>query len=361
VLLRLINRLFGRKDLDIDAVNAFVEGSASPDEQLLVEKMMRENPALEKDLSTQRALLGVLDRVDNIEAPRSFAVTPEMVAAANRSESIISRFAELFAPQRKLALAPAIIAGFAALSVALLTIGDISGVVDQTSGGDDSGSIAVVAESAALSSNEISGEPEALGDTEAADAPSASSPQIEMAVEGESPALATTQFAPPAIQPTPAAGFAAEPEPAVAEQADATTSDTDSTSLASPAQEPLSIAAEAPLAPSGDDEALEYADNATTSKSSPDSPESITEEAAIETAAFPPPTGDGALDRAAEGAGTGIAEDAGSGALEGAAEGAGRDAGKGISLPLRQLQVALAALAVAAIGAWAGLRRVRGE
>ena len=33
----------------------------------------------------------------------------------------------------------------------------------------------------------------------------------------------------------------------------------------------------------------------------------------------------------------------------------------GISLPLWQLQVALAALALAAVGAWAGLRRARGE
>ena len=32
----------------------------------------------------------------------------------------------------------------------------------------------------------------------------------------------------------------------------------------------------------------------------------------------------------------------------------------GISLPLWQLQAALAALAIAAIGAWAGLRRARG-
>jgi hypothetical protein len=32
----------------------------------------------------------------------------------------------------------------------------------------------------------------------------------------------------------------------------------------------------------------------------------------------------------------------------------------GISLPLRQLQFALAALALAAAGAWAGLRRARG-
>jgi len=82
VVLKVLNRLIDRTDSSIDAVNAYVEGSASPDEIKLIEQMIRENPALEKDLTTQRSLLNVLDRVDNIEAPRSFVVTSEMVAAA---------------------------------------------------------------------------------------------------------------------------------------------------------------------------------------------------------------------------------------------------------------------------------------
>ena len=53
---KFLNRLIGRKDLSIDAVNAFVEGNASSDEIQLVENLMHDNASLEKDLSTQQAL-----------------------------------------------------------------------------------------------------------------------------------------------------------------------------------------------------------------------------------------------------------------------------------------------------------------
>ena len=58
---------------------------------------------------------------------------------------------------------------------------------------------------------------------------------------------------------------------------------------------------------------------------------------------------------------SGIGSDIGEGAGAGAADGATAGAGDGIELPLWQLQIVLAAIALAAIGAWAGLRRVRGE
>ena len=72
----VLNRLFGRTNSSIDAVNAYVEGSASSDETNLVLEMMRENPSLEKDLATQSALLNVLGRIEKVEAPRSFAIIP---------------------------------------------------------------------------------------------------------------------------------------------------------------------------------------------------------------------------------------------------------------------------------------------
>ena len=61
------------------------------------------------------------------------------------------------------------------------------------------------------------------------------------------------------------------------------------------------------------------------------------------------------------GIGADIGEGAGEGAAAGTAKGAATGAGDGIELPLWQLQIALAAIALAAIGAWAGLRRARGE
>lgn len=348
MFLRVLNRLFGRTDSSIDAINAFVEGSASTDEQELVEQMMRENPALEKDLATQRALLDVLDRVDNVEASRSFAVTPEMVAAAERSESGISRFAELFAPQRKLAFAPAIIAGIAALSVALLTIGDITDTVNQSS---QSGSSFVTSSASEASA----AAPVAGGE---------SAPQIEMAVETESgragsatdataAPLATEAMAddPATLQSAPpVAGLAIEPEVAVENKSDAISSDsgnTADTSLASPAEEPPSIAPEAPLALIGGDEATIAEDEQTEKRSSPGS---AGVGGGLETAELPEIS---------------TTEKYSSPLLEGDGEtafiGEPTQMNDCISLPLWQLQIALAALAVAAIGAWAGLRRVRGE
>ena len=233
----VLNRLFGRTDQSIDAVNAYVKGNASVDETQLVEKMMREDSSLAKDLSTQTALLSVLGRIDQVEAPRSFAISPEMVAAAERSESRLSRFAELFAPQRKLALAPAVITGIAALSVALLTLGDITGVVDQSRSN----------QSTSISTSAVS----------------------ESAVEVE----ATERLLPKSEKPA-------------ASSAETEQSDSDG-----------SMAIEA----------------------SPDLAYS-----------------EGVLP------GMAITND-------------------GISLPLRQLQFALAALALAVVGVWAGLRRARGE
>ena len=357
MVFRVLNRLIGRTDhreFGVDAVNAYVEWNASPDEIKLIEEMMRENPALEKDLATQRSLIEVLGRVDNVEAPRSFAVTPEMVAAAERSESKLSRIAELFAPQRKLALAPAVIAGIAALGVALLTLGDITGVVDQNRSGGDfitseaaSGQIEVqVAGDSSTSGDVIVTvvvEKEVLTESGRGGSP-------EMATAAEEP-LATqlvSEAQAPVVEPATeesalsAKSVAPESEPEVS-------SDVIS-------EEPPSLAVAPPALAAGSD-----GDEQTGNDSTVVAPEMAQLESVDDLEA-----GVAATSTILEfGTGGGIADGAALGAAQGAAEGAATgaasDAGKGISVPLWQLQVALAALAVAAIGAWAGLRRVRGE
>ena len=356
MVFRVLNRLIGRTDrseLGVDAVNAYVEGSASSDEIKLVEQMMRENPALEKDLATQRTLLEVLDRVDTIEAPRSFAVTPEMVAAAERSESGLSRFAELFAPQRKLALAPAVIAGIAALSVALLTLGDITGVVDQD---ESSGNYLTTNASAPVAAVAVTGdvlvtvvvEKEIVTESGRSAVP-------EMATAEEEP-LATvlvSEAQAPAVEP-------ATEESALTAKSVAPQSEPEASAGAT-SEEPPSLAAAPPALATvtdgdGDEQTASDSSAVALEKAELDSVDDLE-------------TGIAATTTLEYEAGESIAEGTGEGADNGAFEGptsettvgTASDAGKGISLPLWQLQVALAALAVAAVGAWAGLRRVRGE
>ncbi|MCH8115606.1 MAG: hypothetical protein IIB25_09025 [Chloroflexi bacterium] len=338
---RLINRLFGRAGPSTGAINAYVGGNASDDEVKLVEQMMRDDPALEKDLATQRALLEVLGRLGAVKAPRSFAITPEMVAAAEASESRISRLAELFAPQRKLALAPMVLAGFAALTVALLTIGDITGVVEQ-SGRSESFSTAMIAESAPSGA---AGAPEIIVVTvvvekaTGADADGVSEPQTLRLAATAVPAAAAVQAAKAVPAPTGvAAGAAAEIAPAAMEALESSTAGGDAVT-----ETPSSLSAQAPVPEEADIAPDLSADDGA---AEPDPPDSVD-------------TAD--VDDLEKASGAGAGGDAAAVALEGAADRADAraGAGNGITLPLWQLQVALAALAIAAIGAWAGLRRVR--
>jgi hypothetical protein len=315
VFFEVLNRLFGGKDQSIDAVNAYIEGNASVDETQLVEKMMREDSSLEKDLSTQTALLSVLGRIDQLEAPRSFAISPEMVAAAERSESQLSRFAELFAPHRKLALTPAVIAGIATLSVALLTLGDLTGVVDQsTSNKSISISTSAVSESAA--SDGTTTPSLSFAQDSAAAAPRAATQAMAAALAPEADsaddAAEGTGIAPPSLaMEAPLAGTADEP-------ADTTLKVAPESAVEDEATERLLPKSEEPAASSAETEQSD-SDGSITIEASPDLAYS-------------------------------------EGVLPGMAI-----TNEGISLPLRQLQFSLAALALAAVGTSAGLRRARGE
>jgi hypothetical protein len=301
--------------------------------------MMRQDPALEKDLATQQTLRTVLGRIERIEAPRSFAISPEMVAAAERSESGIYRIAEAFAPHRKLALAPAIIAGIAALSVALLTLGDIAGVVDQSEARRDESfaTSAAIAESGTAGGGAVAtmspGDDSAAAVTEA---------ELDEVVTEKADAAE----APPAPVGTPAPAETVAESALASEPAEAAMT-VDSESAAAGASEPEapSLAAEAPAE-------LEIADSADTDMFIAPDEELARAGGSIDSLENDEATaGDGStsLSRTADLA------------YDDEVVGMPSSEADGISLPLWQLQVALAALAVAAIGAWAGLRRIRGE
>ena len=349
-----LNRLVGRKDLSIDAVNAFVEGKASPDEIQLVENLMRDNTSLERDLYTQKALRSLLGRIEKIESSRSFSVTPEMVAAAEAHDSLLSRVTELFATQRRLALAPAVIGVIATVGVALLTIGDVTGIVDQSSSiPGDSFSTAAILESAADGSVSSTGLAGAASNPANAD----SSADMIITEKGSSAAAAT---AAPAANSAPAAALAPK-----------LNSDNDSVEVASVIEFPNAEL----VGPSGGSDESE--------------PPSIMMKApAIDLSSDADDLGsiagsldDGSPIQQTQSGSTTPSDsseaDTDSGILSGddMSSIAPKDelpyaqnttfepvsSNNGISLPLWQLQASLAALAISAIGAWAGLRRSRGE
>lgn len=343
---KALNRLIGRTGSGTDAINAYVEGNASDDEIKLVEQMMRDDPAFEKDLATQKSLLSVLGKIARVEAPRSFAITPEMVAAARTSESGILKLAGLFAPQRKLALAPAILAGFAALTVALLTIGDITGVVEQSGRSESFLTADVgVAESAAPAVG--GGAPSALSSAEDS---AVSAPEFEAAVEAidagadGSPELEKSIAAPQAATAAPAATGAVAIE-AAAE----TAPEIESSAFGDDAEmeAPPSLSAQAPP-PAGDEPESSTVDEAP-ERTLPDSVDVMEATAIADSESLAHASPVAADDAAVPVDETEIRF------VEQPAIGAKN----GITLPLWQLQVALAALAAAVIGAWAGLRRVR--
>ena len=349
---KFLNRLFGRTDSITDAINSYVGGNASADETSLVEQMMRDDPALEKDLATQRAMLGVLGKIGRIEAPRSFAITPEMVAAAEGSQSGISKFAELFAPQRKFAMAPAVLAGFAALTVALLTIGDLAGVIEQSRGGDSSAS-AVAVESAAAPAATPAPASVATGGLPESD--TASTAPLEAAGAAIAEPETTDAAAAPAATSAPPAGAPRALDSGI------TAGDSSAVGEAQDADAPSSLAAAPPQNLESADAKLEIDGDGEVAKRGEVIPEDLEESAAasqLQEAVEAVPETESI---AGVGIGADIGEGAGEGAAAGTAKGAATGAGDGIELPLWQLQIALAAIALAAIGAWAGLRRARGE
>jgi len=305
VLKTLLNRITGRTDRAEYAINAYVDGNASEEEALLVEKLTLANPELAKDLSTQQALRDLLGRVESPEAPRSFAITPEMIETAEGNESSVSRLFELFAPNQKLAWAPAVLAGIAALAVAVLTVGDLAGVVEQSGSRSSSDDTAAVFDDGDFAAFESDGATLAAGaaapesDSLAAEAPTTADMEMSQRAPVESAELA------PAPMATPASAKA---------DADANQIDTEEAPLA-----PEHLLPYDPAKP-GDPAIGGAADTSTTESG-------IGDGAEIAVIAETAPSDDGDSD--------------------------------GLTLPVRQLQLALAVVAALLVAGWLRLRATR--
>lgn len=204
MLKSLLNRTIGRTDRAEYAINAYVDGNASEEEALFVSELVKSDPELAKDLSTQQALRELLGRIETPEATRSFAITPEMVQTAESKESSLGKLFDQFAPNQKLAWAPAVLAGIAALAVAVLTVGDLAGLVEQSGSRSSSDEVAVFAD-VDDSSIELDGSTFAAGaavpasEGLAAEAPTTSEMDLAQRAPADSAELAPAPMATPEL------------------------------------------------------------------------------------------------------------------------------------------------------------------
>ena len=75
----LWRRLFGRKDELDDATTAYIEGRASPAEVDAVRRELDVSPEGGREIEELRQTVDLMRSVETPPAPRSFALTPDMV------------------------------------------------------------------------------------------------------------------------------------------------------------------------------------------------------------------------------------------------------------------------------------------
>ena len=123
----LWRRLFGRKDELDDATTAYIEGRASPAEVDAVRRELDVSPERGREIEELRQTVALMRSVETPPAPRSFALTPDMVP-------------EQRTPLRlDLSYAPAAAAAVLVLAVGVLMAGDLADLLRQSeSGGTDS-------------------------------------------------------------------------------------------------------------------------------------------------------------------------------------------------------------------------------
>ncbi len=111
-------RLFRRKETIDDTSAAYIEGRATELENAELQRRAVDNPSLMEDLESMRQTVSLLRSVEPAKAPRSFALAEAPVQVRAR--------------RPKLALAPAVFAIVAAAAVGLLAVGNLADVVRQS-------------------------------------------------------------------------------------------------------------------------------------------------------------------------------------------------------------------------------------
>lgn len=111
-------RLFRRKDHIDDTATAYIEGRATDAEMAELKERAAREPGLMAELDSLRQTVSLLKSVEPARAPRSFALSHAPVRARTR--------------RPKIALAPAVLAIIAAAGVGLLAVGNLADVVRQS-------------------------------------------------------------------------------------------------------------------------------------------------------------------------------------------------------------------------------------
>ena len=116
----LWRRLFGRKDELDDATTAYIEGRASPAEVDAVRRELDVSPERGREIEELRQTVDLMRSIETPPAPRSFALTPDMVPEQRQSFRL------------DLSYAPAAAAAVLILAVGALIAGDLTDVLRQS-------------------------------------------------------------------------------------------------------------------------------------------------------------------------------------------------------------------------------------
>ena len=119
----LWRRLFGRKDELDDATTAYIEGRASPAEVDAVRRELDVSPERGREIEELRQTVDLMRSVETSPAPRSFALTPDMVPDQRMPLRL------------DLSYAPAAAAAVLVLAVGVLIAGDLADLLRQSESG----------------------------------------------------------------------------------------------------------------------------------------------------------------------------------------------------------------------------------
>lgn len=130
-MIERLKRLFGRPDPAEDLISAYVDSTDGSDPDR-IEEMLRSSGVDVEDARSVRETSQILRSLDTIEAPRSYALTPDTLAERGYSEREIEKILDPrssgsgFRLRNATVYVPLAIAAVALVGVALLTIGDLS-------------------------------------------------------------------------------------------------------------------------------------------------------------------------------------------------------------------------------------------
>ena len=148
-----LRRLFGRSDPADDLISAYVDSSGETDPDRIEDLLSASGVDL-ADARSIRETSQLLRSLDTMEAPRSYALTPETLAERGYSDREIEKILDSrssaggFRLRNATVFVPLAIAAVALMGVALITIGDLSDYVTDRfdsppEGQEESGAIVI--------------------------------------------------------------------------------------------------------------------------------------------------------------------------------------------------------------------------